>query len=94
MPCMDQTTVSEWQQRALTLAARNDDLAQMLCAVCRKIDEKQLYRDIIQEVPGLPAWWMSHKEADRLRILGEKNQALGQLTRGLRQLLGLPERFE
>ena len=105
MPCRDwegHDDNSDYYLRDLHAAQRkNDQLAQMLCALCGKL-EGTVAKGLIASTPGLERWWKAHKKADELRRVEEKRkadeaarkqrikqQALGKLTPEERRELGL-----
>lgn len=71
MPCYDHRTSPSYmseqmeQQRA-QLQKRNDELAEMLCGLCRFAPQAA-----INSVPGLALWWEEHRQFDANRPRGE-----------------------
>lgn len=72
MPCRD--WIDEEQQQKMQrltqsnkdLRGRNDKLARMLCALCRRAIAIGM-NDLINEDPELKDWWKEHVRLDRLQ---------------------------
>jgi len=89
------------QQEISDLTKRNDELAQMLCGLCTRIEHgtiSGLY--LISDDKALNKWWTDHKKFDAERLKKEraervqqhrKMQALSKLSPEERELLGLPK---
>lgn len=58
-----------WDQMAVRAEAReefrhNSDVAEMLCAVCKLLENMMHFDDEARRIPGLPEWWAEHQRRD------------------------------
>ena len=66
MPCRDEYA----DANALSLARqRSNDLAQMLCALCRQCEAQDAAHWI--DEAGAGAWWTAHKREDERRLAAD-----------------------
>jgi hypothetical protein len=75
-----------------------DELANMLCGLCSRVEEIAFRHDLIAADPTLLNWWITHKESDGKRRAIEaaqserarlRSSALAKLTRDEIEALGL-----
>lgn len=71
MPCSDNQRWGDDEEHLelVKIKKRNDELARMLCGLCREIEWQHigLYGESIEyfdKVPGLREWWEEHKKYD------------------------------
>lgn len=97
MPCRDGGP-SAYTDENSDLRKRNDELAQMLCSLCRLLEGRKELLVHLPYVIGLEQWWTEHKRIDAARIAQAeaikaqnalKRQALSKLTHEERKVLGL-----
>lgn len=59
MPCND------WQNSTQFESGRADELARMLCRLCRWLENNDAWP--IKDMPKLTSWWKAHKKLDEER---------------------------
>lgn len=67
MPC--RTDPDDYRCSNDTTAKKLDELTQLLCSVCNRLDEKD--SEYFPMNPQLDRWWSEHKEEDRKRRIAE-----------------------
>lgn len=93
MPCRDWDGIpplSELVNPELEiLRMRNDELSNILCKTCKKLETFEYLRDVIDENPELKAWWKNHKAKDEAENKRLREKALAKLNDEDKKVLGL-----
>jgi uncharacterized protein (UPF0548 family) len=65
MPCRDWEGVTPQDEVQAQLQRKNDELANMLCTMCRMFKGTTRFRDAPQAIKD---WWKTHEAQDKVRV--------------------------